>query len=142
MLDVHQEADFATTADAVWHVVGSFTGMGVALGLDMTSDGDAVGALRTVSGDRGVMVERLDILDDVARTLTYTLTRPGPMPVHGYRSTIGVTATGPTTCRLHWTASFAAAEGTTDAKAEALIAGIYTSTIAKLRELFDPVTAG
>ena len=87
MPTVTKEAVFAAAADDIWAIVRDFGRLDDWLPpvVVCRTDRDGIGALRTLTlGDGAVVVERLEALDDAARTLTYSMADAGPMPLVDY----------------------------------------------------------
>lgn len=69
--------------------------------------GDQPGASRTISmADGGQLVERLEALDEANFCYSYRIVDSGPLPVSGYLGHVAMTATGPRTCKLVFSADF------------------------------------
>lgn len=77
----------------------------------------------------GVSVERLNVLDDTAHTLSYSM-REAPLPVRDYRARMSVEALGADQCRVRWQASF----DPTDSSAEDGVRGFLRQGLQALRE--------
>ena len=71
-----------------------------------------------------MVVERLEALDDAARTLTYSMTDAGPMPLVDYVSTIAVRANIDGTATMKWSGSFGVS-GADEGEVVASIEGLY-----------------
>lgn len=77
--------------------------------------------------------ERLDVLDDLARTLTYSIV--GASPFSEYASTMSVRPVVPNECEFEWSAAFE----TQRISAEDVVArleGFYSLGCSGLRQLF------
>ena len=77
----------------VWNVVRNFTG-GEWMGVPMTSEGEGVGATRTIDMGGASLVEECELLDDDEMTMGYTITEGGGMPFADYHSTMHVRPSG------------------------------------------------
>ena len=109
MPTVTKQAAFEASAPTVWALVREFGKLDEWLPpvVGCETDGEGIGALRTLTlGDGAVVVERLEAHDDAARTLTYSMTDAGPMPLVDYVSTIEVSANPDGTSTMSWTGSF------------------------------------
>ena len=94
-------------ADAVWQVIGDFGAacQYLVMVVDCTVVGAGVGALRTLtSADGSTIVERLDMLDDVAHRLSYALLTDTPF--RDCLTIVTVRDLGQTQCEVMWTATF------------------------------------
>ncbi len=69
--------------------------------------GDQLGATRIISmADGDQLVERLETLDEANFRYSYRIIDSGPMPVSGYLGHVEMTATGPDSCTLVFSADF------------------------------------
>src|SRR5690606_14475258 len=91
-------------ADEVWQAVRAFTD-GTWMGVELTSEGEGVGATRTISMGPTSITEACERLDDDAKVLGYTITDGGGMPFADYHSTMTVKPAGDAT-ELLWEANY------------------------------------
>ncbi|MCY3830904.1 MAG: SRPBCC family protein [Rhodospirillaceae bacterium] len=136
MPTVTKEAVFAAAADDVWAIVREFGRLDDWLPpvVVCRTDRDGIGALRTLTlGDGAVVVERLEALDDAARTLTYSMTDAGPMPLVDYVSTIAVRANVDGTATMKWSGSFGVS-GADEGEVVASIEGLYQTGLDSVGE--------
>lgn len=134
MTDVKVSEQVAASADAVWELLGDFGGLQklVPTITSLELEGDGVGAVRIVRmGDGPPICERLESFDAQARTLQYSITEAGPLPLANYLATIVVSEEGDG-CRVDWSGTFDAAGASAD-DASALVQGIYTGGISAVR---------
>lgn len=131
MKHVEQQVQLASTADAVWKVVGD-TG-GVALWVPAIESSSMEGQIRhaTFAGGGGDAREEIVSRDDEARTYTYRYI-DGPLALDSYESTITVHPEG-NGCRVVWVADFAAADDEAESGLAEAIDGIYAGGLAELR---------
>jgi hypothetical protein len=112
-----------STPDAVWAKVGDFCGIanwGLGLKCALSADGKT----RTLTTQDGaVIVEQLESRDDAARSYSYTIVTPGPLPVANYHSKIAVSPAG-SGSSIVWSGKFDA-KGASDADAKKLFDGLY-----------------
>ena len=109
--------------DALWKKVGDFCGIGDWHPAVEKCVLNADGKERTLSlKGGGVIVERLESVDDANHTYTYTI-RSGPLPVTNYSSTISVSP-DPKGSSIKWVGTYDA-KGVPDADAKKVIDGIY-----------------
>ncbi|MFL1550853.1 SRPBCC family protein [Pseudomonas sp. D47] len=124
------------SADQVWQLVGGFNALPDWLPLIVKSearDGGRVRHLETADG--GVVVERLQSFDNVARTYTYTIEQ-SPFPVSAYLATLQVEALTEASAKVTWSGVFTPAVGTTDVAVEELFTGVYNGGLEALRANF------
>lgn len=123
-------------ADEVWNTISNFNALGKYLPLitESTMEGSGVGALRTLTlQDGGRVIERLESIDENARTLSYRILI-SPLPVDGYVSTMKVKDLGNNRCEVEWSSTFKP-KGTTEADVKNLIEGIYSTGFGGLKKL-------
>jgi hypothetical protein len=128
--------EIPVSADQVWQLVGGFNSLPDWLPFIVKSepaDGGRVRHLQTADG--GVVVERLQAFDNVARTYSYTIEQ-SPFPVSAYLATLQVEALSDTSAKVTWSGVFTPAAGTTDVQVEALFAGVYSGGLEALRANF------
>nr|WP_250212312.1 SRPBCC family protein [Pseudomonas fluorescens] len=124
------------SADQVWQLIGGFNTLPDWLPFIVkseASDGGRVRHLQTADG--GVVVERLQSFDNVARIYSYTIEQ-SPFPVSAYLATLQVEALTDASAKVTWSGVFTPAAGTTDAAVEELFAGVYSGGLEALRANF------
>ena len=77
----------------VWAVVREFT-KGDWMGVEMTSEGEGVGASRTIAMGPTSLTEACERLDDDEMVMGYTITDGGGMPFSDYHSEMKVQPSG------------------------------------------------
>ena len=107
--------EIAATVEEVWKFFGwriedkrlqQLTEM-EALPGTVSWSGDQLGATRTIAtADGGQLVERLEALDEANFRYSYRIIDSGPLPVSGYLGQVEMTATGPDSCTLVFSADF------------------------------------
>jgi Polyketide cyclase / dehydrase and lipid transport len=123
------------SVDRVWELIRDFGGIQrFAAAVESVSvQGEGVGAVRTLTMPGGVTLqERLEALDDGARTLRYAIVGPHPFPFSDYLATIRLSedADG---CQIEWSSTFTPRAGA-EAQASAMVEGIYRGGIAGLKK--------
>ncbi|HEY6896253.1 MAG TPA: SRPBCC family protein [Rhodocyclaceae bacterium] len=124
------------TPDAVWKLAGDFDGLNrwhpAVTGVEISKGKNNVpGAVRDLTlKDGAKIVETLLSHNAKGHSMKYRIDQ-SPLPVTGYVSTLSVKAEGKGS-RVTWSSAFtvpeaAKKEGVTDAKAQEIIAGIYTA---------------
>lgn len=137
MIQVHEDAEFAATAEAVWKTVGDFRRFIEAVGADAVFEGEGIGTLRTISSPRGDLVERLDAVDNDSRTLTYAVLDPSPLPVKNYLATLHVVAVGADRSKVEWEAKFEAADDVPEEKALRVISRTFQGGLDRLAKAVE-----
>lgn len=113
------------SADAMWQVIGDFGAacQYLSMVVDCTVVGAGVGALRTLtSADGSTIVERLDMLDDVAHRLSYALLTDTPF--RDCLTTITVRDLSQGQCEVMWSATFQA-DGLPASEAQEMLEGAF-----------------
>ena len=137
MTAVRETVSLNTSATDIWSLIGDFN--------RLDSWHPAVAASETVQdgttkirhltlGDGSKIVERLDSCDDEARSYIYTILDAGPLPVRNYQSTLEVSGDG-SVSTVTWSSEFEPHEAS-EADAQAVISGVYTTGFAALIEKF------
>lgn len=125
--------EIPVSADQVWQLVGGFNALPDWLPLIVKSEASEGGRLRHLeTADGGVVVERMQSFDNVARTYSYTIEQ-SPFPVSAYLATLQVEALTEASAKVTWSGVFTPAAGTTDAQVEALFADVYSGGLEALR---------
>ncbi|WP_248752880.1 SRPBCC family protein [Pseudomonas sp. MWU15-20650] len=128
--------EIPVSADQVWQLVGGFNSLPDWLPLIAKSEPSEGGRVRHLqTADGGVVVERLQTFDNVARTYSYTIVQ-SPFPVSAYLATLQVEALSDASAKVTWSSVFTPAAGTTDAAAEELFNGVYSGGLEALRANF------
>ncbi len=136
MAQVNMKTAIEASADTIWQIVRDYGGNGryVAAISGIVVEGQGVGAIRTITLQDGAeLVERLDIFDDDARTLTYSIVK-SPLPLADYVATMTVRELAPSRCELQWSSTFEP-DGAPEAEAKAIVEGIYGMGFEGLKKL-------
>ena len=123
------------SAEKVWDLLGDFGGvMRFSAGMEScTVEGEGLGAIRTLRMPGGIELdERLEALDESARTLSYSITR-GPLPMKAYYATISVCEEGENACRVDWESTYEPS-GVSEEQAQELAEGIYNGSLAAVKK--------
>lgn len=121
--------------DAVWQMLGNFSGLQAGPGIDSVEyEGEGVGMVRTICMPNGKVVERLEVHDADARTFTYAIINDdGPLPFANYSATVNMTDNGDGTTTVDWTGTFEP-RGVNEEKAIKIASGIYSGAIQGARK--------
>lgn len=136
MASVAKTTRINASAANVWEIVRDFNGVAKWIGpvVESTMEGEGVGAVRTVILEGGAEVkERLEALDDDARSLTYSIVT-SPLPIDDYVSTIKVTGASDSECDVDWSSTFEVGAAT-EAEMIDLVTGVYQAGFDGLKEL-------
>ncbi len=135
MAQVSLREQYLVDADEVWKILADFGGLASWMpGVDSCEvEGEGVGAVRNVSLGGAVVKERLEALDEQARSLSYCIFE-GPIPLLNHLSTIVVTEEGNGTCSVSWSAAFETPEGVPEEAIEAALGGAYGGALNALKE--------
>lgn len=128
--------EIPATADQVWQLVGGFNALPDWLPFIVKSEASDGGRVRHLeTADGGVVVERLQSFDNVARTYSYSIEQ-SPFPVSAYLATLQVEALTEKSAKVTWSGVFTPVAGTTEAAVEELFAGVYSGGLEALRANF------
>ncbi|MGY2288691.1 SRPBCC family protein [Pseudomonas sp. SDO528_S397] len=128
--------EIPVSADQVWQLVGGFNALPDWLPFIVKSDASEGGRVRRLqTADGGVVVERLQTFENVARRYSYSIVE-SPFPVTEYLSTLQVEALTEHSAKVTWSGVFTLVAGTDDAVAEELFTGVYSGGLAALRANF------
>jgi hypothetical protein len=138
MSKVSMSTRLNASADQVWKVLRDFNGLPVFVAAikKSTMEGSGVGAVRTLTFEGGgpPVVEKLEKLDDQAKTLSYSIIT-SPLPVKDYFSTMEVMDVGAGQCELKWYSTFEPKDAP-EAEAVKVVEGVYTGGFEGLKKLF------
>lgn len=104
MADHRFTGSIDASADEVWKVVRNFTD-GSWMTVEMSTEGEGLGATRTISMGPSSITEECERLDDEARVMGYTITEGGGLPFADYHSTMTVNPAGDG-AELVWEATY------------------------------------
>ncbi|WP_426135236.1 SRPBCC family protein [Pseudomonas sp. PWP3-1b2] len=128
--------EIPVSADQVWQLVGGFNSLPDWLAFIVKSEASDGGRVRHLeTEDGGVVVERLQSFENVARTYSYSIEH-SPFPVSAYLATLKVEALTESSAKVTWSGVFTPAAGTTDAEVEELFTGVYSGGLEALRANF------
>lgn len=82
-------------------------------------------------GDGVVLHERMDLVDDAARTHRYTIVKT-PIPLLDYHAQLSIRALSPARCVAEWSATFRAPDDQATAMLDA-VRGTFTSGLEAVR---------
>lgn len=138
MSKVNMSTTIHASADEVWKLLRDFNGLPKFIAAIKTStmEGTGVGAVRTLILDGGgpPIVEKLESLDDKARTLSYSIVT-SPLPVKDYFATVEVKDAGAGLCELKWSSTFQPKDAP-ESVAVQTIKGVYAGAFDGLKKLF------
>ncbi len=138
MAKVDMSATINASVEEVWEVLRDFNGLPRFMGAitRSTMEGKGIGAVRTLTlqGGGPPIKEKLESLDDGAKTLTYSIVA-APLPVRDYLSRMELNEAAPGKCRLSWSSTFAPS-GASEAEALKAIEEIYSMGFIGLKRLF------
>lgn len=137
MTEVHTSQKLPFSADQVWDMIGRFGSVAnwhpaVVRSEEREEDGATVRELSLLDGSK--VLERLEKLDDGARSCTYSIVS-SPFPVANYSATLSVRAEDENSCTVEWAGSFEAA-GASEDEATKVVRQIYETGFENLRKMF------
>ncbi len=134
MTKVSMSTQLNVSADQAWQMIGGFNSLPDWHPAIEKSELTEAGQTRTLSlNGGGSIVEKLETVDDDARTYTYSIV-DSPLPVANYTSTITVHKTEDGECRVDWSSDYDPI-GDATAASEA-IQGIYQAGFDNLKKMF------
>ena len=135
MVNAQSKLEIAAPAKAVWLTVKDFSGICKILPMfDMLEcNGNTPGSIRKLASADGVLIERLESLDNSARVLCYSIIEP-TTPMNGYLGKIDVRDLGARGCEVAWSSTFEAV-GLPGDQVIALVEGIYATGLTNLAKL-------
>lgn len=140
MAKVSMSTDLNASADQVWKLIGGFNALPDWHPSVETSELTEEGQTRTLSlAGGGKIVEKLEKVDDGARTYTYSIV-DSPLPVTNYSATIKVSGEGDNST-IEWSSDFEAAGASTDEAMKA-IQDIYKAGFDNLQKMFGGSFSG
>jgi Polyketide cyclase / dehydrase and lipid transport len=130
--EVTEKIDVKATPAAAWAAIGDFCGIQtwhpVIAKCEIKMQG--VDKVRTLTAKDGAQfVEKQVAWDDGGKSYTYTILT-SPLPLTGYKSTLGVTGSGQT-ATIIWTGSFT--PNAADNGVEKVVSGIYQAGLTDLK---------
>ncbi|MDR3557794.1 MAG: SRPBCC family protein [Syntrophobacteraceae bacterium] len=138
MSKVSMNTRLNASADAVWKVLREFNGLPVFIAAikESTMEGSGVGAVRTLTLEGGgpPIVEKLEALDDQAKTFSYSIVT-SPLPLTNYLAKVETIDLGASQCEVKWQSTFEP-HGATEAEAVKVIEGVYSAAFEGLHKLF------
>ena len=134
MTKVSMSTNLNVSADQVWKLIGGFNALPDWHPAVENSELTQEGQTRTLSlAGGGTLVEKLEKVDDGARTYTYSIV-DGPLPVANYTATIKVSGEGDNST-IEWSSEFEPA-GAPEQDAMKAIEGIYQAGFDNLKKMF------
>ena len=134
MTKVSMSTNLNGSADQVWKLIGGFNALPDWHPSVENSELTQEGQTRTLSlAGGGTLVEKLEKVDDGARTYTYSIV-DGPLPVANYTATIKVSGEGDNST-IEWSSEFEPA-GAPEQDAMKAIEGIYQAGFDNLKKMF------
>jgi len=134
MTKVSMSTDLNASADQVWQMIGRFNALPdwhPAVEKSELTEAGQTRRLSLVGG--GTIVEKLEKVDDNARTYTYSIV-DSPLPVSNYTATIKVTGQGDGST-IEWSSEFDPA-GASPEDAMKAIQSVYQAGFDNLRKMF------
>jgi len=134
MTKVSMSTNLNVSADQVWKLIGGFNALPDWHPAVENSELTQEGQTRTLSlAGGGTLVEKLEKVDDGARTYTYSIV-DGLLPVANYTATIKVSGEGDNST-IEWSSEFEPA-GAPEQDAMKAIEGIYQAGFDNLKKMF------
>jgi hypothetical protein len=129
MLHFSYSETVEASAHKTWQAMRDFAAIaraGLAERVEMVGEG--IGSSRHLHMPGGrVLVERLEERDEVALTLTYAMTQPGPMPLAHYQASLQISG-DEHTCQVVFSAEYEP-NGVSEEKANRMLGNVYRALI-------------
>jgi len=136
MAQVDHEREYEVDAAEMWSTIGDFADLGKwASGFD-SIDIENGGKTRRLNLPGGALIVE-HLVDEGHRSYTYALDEGGALPVKNYRSTLGVSETGSGRCKVSWSGTFEAADGTPEETAVQIINMVYSGGLEGIAKKFS-----
>lgn len=134
MTKISVSTDLDVSADQVWQLIGNFNALPDWHPEVEKSELTKKGQERRLSlAGGGTIVERLENIDDKARTYSYSIV-DSPLPIKSYKATIKVSGKGKG-CKVEWSSEFEASTGFENDVLKDL-QGMYQSGFDNLTKMF------
>ena len=138
MARVSMQTTIPASADEVWKTISDFNGLPkfVPAITNSSMEGSGVGAVRTLTlqDSDAPIVEKLESLDEQARTLSYSIIQ-SPLPLADYIATMEVRQLDEKQCELTWWSTFEP-KGASEAEAQKILEGVYTMGFDGLKKIY------
>jgi N-acetylglutamate synthase-like GNAT family acetyltransferase len=125
----------AAPVDKVWAIVRDFGNLAWGGIAGTTLEGRGVGAVRTFASQGLTIRERLETLDELAHTLTYSILEPSPVPWTSHLARIALVPERAGT-RVEWGARFKPS-GLSDAQVSAILQNIFENGVRNLKRAVE-----
>ena len=133
MTKISMTTDLDVSADEVWKLIGGFNALPDWHPAVEKSELEEEGQVRKLSlAGGGTIIEKLEKIDDDARTYSYTITE-SPLPLANYTATIKVTGEGEG-CQVEWSSEFEPVGG--ESEAVDIVQNIYQTGLDNLKKMF------
>jgi len=138
-LTSRREEEFPVPAERLWKVVADFGALAdwwPAGTLEKVEvEGQGVGMVRSIHTIVGIVLhEKLESLDDAARTLELSIVGDLPVGMEEYHATGSVREDGASGCRLVWEGHYKVPSEEAEAGARGFIEGAYGAMFSGLRD--------
>ncbi len=133
---VHVTQDFTVSADTLWKVLGDFSDLSWVPAVHHHEfEGEGPGMLRHMYLDETTaIVEKLEVLDEENKTISYSIPVNNPLPVDDYFATMTIDETGADSCRLEWSCTWSAPRDMTEEEAVESVTAFYGSLLPGIEE--------
>jgi hypothetical protein len=121
----------SASVDKIWSIVRDFGNLEWGGITGTTLEGVGVGAVRTFSAQGVTIRERVEAVDDLGHTLTYSILEPSPIPWTGHLATIALHPE-PVATRIEWSGHFEP-RGLSEDQVAAIVRGIFENGIRNLK---------
>jgi hypothetical protein len=135
MPEVMVTGTISASVDKVWSIVRDFGNLEWGGISGTTLEGDGVGAIRAFAAQGVTIRERLETLDELGHTLTYSILEPSAIPWTGHLAKIALVPQ-PGVTRVEWSGRFEP-RGLSDEQVGAIVRAIFENGIRNLKRVAE-----
>lgn len=117
--------------DEVWAIVRDFGNLAWGGIPGVTLQGDGIGAVRTFTSRGQTIHERLETLDDLGHTLSYSIVEPSSIPWTGHLAKIALSP-APDGTAVEWSGRFEP-RGLTEEQVTSIVRAIFENGVQQLK---------
>ncbi len=138
MCEVSVSTEIEASLETVWRTIRDFKAIArYATGITQCRvEGKGIGSVRKLTVASGEICERLERLDDLEHTISYSIIE-SPLPIQECHSIMSLSYVDDDKCKISWSSSFEA-NGVPEKVAMRIMSGVYNSGFDGLKRLLCP----